>query len=220
MPFRPKSETAKTKPLRLLIAEDDANDLELCLRGLKMSEISFEAETVSTREEFTRKLTDSHFDVVISDFRMKGWTGMDALAAVQQKASDVPLILLTGTLGDELAVQCLKLGVTDYVLKEHLGRLHSAILRALEEKQLRAAEVQAIAALRESEARYRGLVNNATYGIYWVTGESDLLFVNPALVQMLGYESEQDLLAIKNSHAFYADPHVRDRVHEQYIHNG
>ncbi|MGA9884982.1 MAG: response regulator [Candidatus Acidiferrales bacterium] len=216
----PNSESAGAKPFRLLIAEDDPNDLELCLRGLKKSEICFVAETVATRDEFVRKLGESQYDVVISDYRMRGWTGMDALATVRERAPGVPVILLTGTLGDELAVQCLKLGVTDYVLKDNLARLPSVLRRAREETQLRTAETQAIAALRESEARYRGLVNNATYGIYWVDGNGDLLFVNPALVQMLGYESEQGLLAVKSSRTFYADLSVRDRVHGEYANDG
>jgi PAS domain S-box-containing protein len=214
------SEPAGAKPLRVLIADDDPDDLELCLRALKKSELVFEAETASTREEFARKLGEARFDAVISDYRMKGWTGMDALGAVREMAPETPVILLTGTLGDELAVECLRLGVTDYILKENLARLPSALRRAREETELRAAEIQALAALRQSEARYRGLVNNATYGIYWVTGSGDLLFVNPALVHILGYESEQDLLAVSNSHAFYADPAVRDRVHGEYGRNG
>ncbi len=203
------------KTFRLLIAEDDPNDLELCLRGLRKSGIRFEAETVTTRDEFVRKLGESHFDVVISDYRMKGWTGMDALTTVHENAPDIPVILLTGTLGDELAVQCLKLGVTDYILKENMARLPAALQRAREETELRAAETQAIAALRESEARYRGLVDNATYGIYWVAGNGELLFVNPALVHMLGYDSEQDMLTVKNSREFYADSAACDRVHSE-----
>jgi two-component system cell cycle sensor histidine kinase/response regulator CckA len=213
-------EAADLRPLRVLIAEDDANDLELCLRGLRKSGLIFEATAASTRDEFVRKLGEARFDVVISDYRMKGWTGMDALAAARKIAPETPVILLTGTLGDELAVECLKLGVTDYILKENMTRLPSALRRAREESEMRAAEMQAMAALRESEARYRGLVNNATYGIYWVTGDGGLLFVNPALVRMLGYESEQDLLGVRNSHLFYADPEVRDRVHGEYGRNG
>lgn len=220
MPSSSKIEKADSRPLRVLIAEDDANDLELCVRELRRSAACIEIETVSTREEFARKLGELHFDVVLSDYRMKGWTGMDALATVREKAPDVPVILLTGTLGDELAVECLKLGVTDYVLKDNMARLASAVRRAREETDLRAAELQAISALRESEARYRGLVNNATYGIYWVSGSGDLLFVNPALARILGYESERELLALKSSRSFYADASVRDRIHAEYSQNG
>ncbi len=168
-----------------------------------------------------RQLSEAPVDIVISDYRMKGWTGMDALAAVREISPGTPVILTSGTLGDELAVECLKLGITDYLLKNNLARLPSAVLRAREETELRAAEIQAIIALRESEARYRGLVDNATYGIYRVSGDGELLFVNPALVRMLGHESGQDLLqTTKNSRVFYADPRVRDRVHSEYRRNG
>lgn len=221
MPESPSNNNGhEPKLVRLLIAEDSPEDLELCLWGLRKSEIRFEAEAVSTRDEFVRKLAESSFDVVISDYRMNGWTGIDALAAVQARAPETPVILLTGALGDELAVQCLKLGVTDYILKDNMARLPSALRRAQEESALRAAEIQAIVALRESEARYRGLVDNTTYGIYRVAGDGELLFVNPALVHILGYQSEQDLLAVGHSHGFYADPVVRDRVHREYSDKG
>lgn len=213
----PKPGDADSTPLRVLIVEDDRNDLELCLRSLKKWELRFQAETASTRDEFLRKLQESSFDVVISDYRMKGWTGLDALAIVREKAPGTPVIFLTGTLGDELAVECLKLGITDYILKDNMARLPSALHRAREESALRAAEAQAISALRESEARYRSLVNNATYGIYRVADTGELLYVNPALVHMLGYDSDRELLAIGKSHAFYADPSIRDRVHGEYL---
>jgi PAS domain S-box-containing protein len=216
----PQETKHPSRPLRLLIAEDDPNDLELCLRILNKSDVCFEYEAVSTHQEFARKLREQPFDIVLSDYRMKGWTGLDALATTRELSPVLPVILLTGTLGDEVAVQCLKLGVTDYVLKENLIRLSSAIHRAQEETELRVAELQALAALRESESRYRGLVNNATYGMYWVAENGDLIFVNPALVQMLGYESQQELLAIKNSHEFYAESATRDRLHAEYARAG
>ena len=211
---------AAKKLLRVLIADDDHDDVELCHRALRKAEISFEAATVSTREEFARKLREARFDLVISDYRMKGWTGMDALATVREIAAGVPVILMSGTLGDELAVECLKLGITDYVLKDNLARLPSAVLRAHEETQLRVAEAQAVAALRESEARYRSVVNNATYGIYWVSGYGKLTFANPALARMLGYSSVEELLALGDTLSFYVDPKVRDRLYKEYWETG
>jgi PAS domain S-box-containing protein len=216
----PQETIYPSRPLRLLIADDDPNDLELCLRALNKSDVCFEFEAVSTREEFAQKLRERPFDLVLSDYRMKGWTGLDALATTREFSPVLPVILLTGTLGDEVAVQCLKLGITDYVLKENLTRLPSVIHRAEEEKALRAAEMQAIAALRESESRYRGLVNNATYGMYWVAENGDLIFGNPALVSMLGYDSEQDLLAASDSRQIYADPSARDRAFVDYARSG
>jgi two-component system cell cycle sensor histidine kinase/response regulator CckA len=207
---------AAARPLRLLIADDDPADLALCLRELKKSEIPFEAETVTKQDDFIQKLRAQPFDIVLSDYRMKDWSGMDALALTQEIRPGVPLILITGTLGDELAVQCIQQGVADYVLKEQLYRLPMALHRAQEKKELRAAELNALEALRESEARFRGLVDNATYGIYWVTGEGELLFVNPALVHMLGYDSPADLLAIRNTNSLFRDDSARVKLVEQF----
>jgi two-component system cell cycle sensor histidine kinase/response regulator CckA len=341
---------APAKPLRLLIVDDDPDDLSVCLRYLKNSGIDFEAEAASTPEDFTRVLREHPIDIVLADYRMKGWTGMNALTLVNEICPNVPLILLSGTLDDELAVECIKLGATDYVLKNRLGRLPMAVRRAQEEKFRREAGTRAVqalreseehyralvqnapeaivvldvdsgnfsdcndkalrlfglsreklfergpadlspelqpdgrrsttaarewveralveevaefewvhrnsegkeipcevhlvhvasptrrlvrasvlditvrkraeAALRESEARYRVLVNNASYGIYWATLDGDLIYANPALVHMLGYESDRELLAIKNMRALFNDLTSWEKLYEVYCRTG
>lgn len=209
------------KPLRLLIVDDDVNDLDLCIRDLKKSGLVFEANTASTREEFLDKLRKVPVDVVLSDYRMKGWTGMDAFAIVKKACPQVPVILLTGTLGDELAVECIRHGVTDYILKEQLARLPMAVTRAHEERLLRDAEMKALEALRQSEARYRGLVEHLMYGILWAEEPSGkLLDVNPALVKMLGYASSAELLQVQFTEALYRDPANREKALVEYMQNG
>jgi two-component system, cell cycle sensor histidine kinase and response regulator CckA len=159
-------------PLRLLIAEDDPSDLDLTLRELKKSGLSLQIESVSTRSAFVEILNSKPIDIVLSDFRMDGWTGIDALTEIIKLDADIPLILVTGTLGDLKAVESIKLGVTDYVLKHHLARLPMAILRAQEGKSLRQAQKQSLEALRESEAHYRTLVENAPEAIVVLDIES------------------------------------------------
>src|ERR1700690_975372 len=212
-----ENSAAMASPIRLLQIEHEADDIELCLRELKKSGLDFHADTVATREKLIQKLAEKSFDVAISDYRLPGWTGMDALDEIKQRGLDIPLILVTGTLGDGLAVECIKLGVTDYVLKDQLARLPAAVLRAQEEKSLRDGEVRALEALRASESRYRGLVQNATYGMMWVTANGDVLAVNPAFVRMLGYNSADEVLAIGNSLELYRDPAVRDRLRDKYL---
>ena len=80
---------------------------------------------------FSQHLGRFPFDIVLADYRLPGWTGMDAFSAMRQAGRDVPFILVTGTLGEEVAVECIKQGVTDYVLKEHLARLPARCGRAL-----------------------------------------------------------------------------------------
>jgi two-component system, cell cycle sensor histidine kinase and response regulator CckA len=207
-------------PLRLLQVEHEADDVQLCLRELKKSGIEFQVDTVATRDTYVQKLIEKPFDVVIADYRLPGWTGMDALAEIKDRNLNIPLILVTGTLGDRLAVECIKEGITDYVLKDQLARLPAALIRAREEKELRDAETRAIDALRASEARYRGLVQNATYGMLWVTADGDLLAVNPAFVRMLGYGSAEELLAIGNTTALYCDSVALTKLREKYKASG
>ena len=216
-----RSASASGKPLRLFIAEDDPNDLELCRRDLEKSGLDFQADSAFTREEFARKLHEEPADVVVSDYRMKGWTALDALAMIQDSWPGVPLILVSGTLGDELAVECIKKGVTDYVLKGQLARLPTAIRHAQEGRALREAELRALEVLRENEARYRGLVDNATYGILWVEEHGGrLLDANPALAAMLRYDSIDDLLSIQFTKTLYCNPADQDAIVAEYRQQG
>jgi two-component system, cell cycle sensor histidine kinase and response regulator CckA len=216
-----KNVSGPAKPLSVLVVDDDADDLELCLRSLRKSGILFQAETVSTKREFTQKLRAQPVDVVLSDYSMKGWNGMEALAILKEIRPEVPMILLTGTLGDEIAVECIKSGVSDYVLKNQLARLPVALRRAQEEKILREAEISAVKALRQSEARYREMVSNATFGIFWVQEpQGELIDVNPALVKMLGYDSHEDFLRLRFTRPLYRNPEDQDKIVSEYMKSG
>src|SRR5271155_3123757 len=159
--MRPLDSAVLTNPLRILIVEDSPADLELTVRELKNSGLDLVIESVITREAFAEKLRSQSVDMVLSDYRMPGWTGMDAFTEIVKSGQDIPLILVTGTLGDLKAVECIQIGMADYVLKQQLARLPMAILRAQEGKLLRDAEKETAAALREGEARFRTLVENA-----------------------------------------------------------
>jgi CheY-like chemotaxis protein len=159
--MRSKQETAAARPLRILIAEDNPADLELTVCELRKSGLDVEIDTVVTRTAFVEKIHSQTVDMVLSDYRMPGWTGMDAFSEIEKSGQDVPLILVTGTPGDLKAVECIQIGIADYVLKQQLARLPMAILRAQEGKLLRDAEKETTAALRDGEARFRLLVENA-----------------------------------------------------------
>jgi PAS domain S-box-containing protein len=124
--------------LRVLIAEDNPPDAELVVATLKRAGYRLLFDVEDALERFETRLTQREYDVVISDHNLQSWTGRDALAALQASGQDVPFLMVTASLGDEAAVDYLKAGASDYLLKSHLERLPAAVKRALQEKAHRA----------------------------------------------------------------------------------
>ena len=135
--------------LRLLLVEDNDADAELCLLELERAGIPVRARIVQNARELTQCLQPPFaFDVVVSDFALPDWNGLDVLRALQEQHLDVPFILLTGTIGEERAVESIKAGVADCVLKTSMGRLPLAIRRALRERSLQRERERALQELR------------------------------------------------------------------------
>src|SRR5216684_763637 len=135
--MQPVAQEAQPGPLRFLLVEDNPVDVELVERGLRRAGFDFTSAVVQTPEDFTRELRANRPHVVLADYNLPHWRGMEALEILAREGLDVPLILVTGALGDMTAVDCIKEGATDYVLKGALTRLPIAIRRALLEKGLR-----------------------------------------------------------------------------------
>lgn len=129
-------------PVNLLLLEDSATDAELLGARLRSSELDVQITRVATRETFTEAL-DRPWDVIIADFRLPGFDALEALDLVSERALDVPVIVVTGAVGEEVAVECMKRGAVDYLLKDRLTRLPAALEQALEQQRLRRAEQRA-----------------------------------------------------------------------------
>src|SRR5271156_3091687 len=129
--------------LRALLVEDNPLDATLVLRALYKEGFDVTADIVQDEAAFTRSLRANPPEVVLADYNLPNWKGMEALAVLRQEGLDVPMILVTGALGDVNAVECIKQGVTDYVLKDGLTRLPEVVRRALREKQERCLRHQA-----------------------------------------------------------------------------
>jgi signal transduction histidine kinase len=131
--------TMYTGPLHVLMVEDNAIDADLCLQELKSVGFSASADVVETPLAFEERLNEYSYDVILADYRIPGWSGMEALVLLKKMGKDIPFIVVTGSLGDEAAVQCIKAGASDYILKDRLARLPQAISQLMEEKKLRQA---------------------------------------------------------------------------------
>lgn len=143
--------------LRILHLEDDWRDAELIRRLLISEGLAQEVSTVETEEDFTAGLRAGAVDLILSDYTLPGFDGMNALRLSKELLPAVPFIFVSGTIDEELAVESLKQGATDYVFKNRLSRLGPAVRRALRELAERNESQQAEAAMRESEHKYRQL---------------------------------------------------------------
>lgn len=178
-----------TEPIRILIVEDLSTDAELAKREINKTLKSCLFQRVQTRQEFLAAMETFQPDLIVSDYKMPHFDGLTALKLALEYMPLTPVIILTGAINEDTAVECMKAGAADYVIKEHIKRLGQAVIHALENKQLRREHLQAEEALRESEKRFRGLYENATIGIIRTTPEGRILMANPAAIYMLGYAS-------------------------------
>ena len=196
-------------PLRLLLIEDSEDDALLLTRELERGGYSLQSLRVDSAAELTAALERQSWDLVIGDYSMPHFSGLAGLNTIRTRGLDTPFIFVSGTIGEETAVAAMRAGANDYVMKGQWKRLLPAIARELREVEERRARRQAEAALRESEASYATLVEHAPLGIYRSNIRGRFLTVNTALVQMLGYASAADLLAIDMSKDLYVDPDER-----------
>jgi two-component system cell cycle sensor histidine kinase/response regulator CckA len=190
--FMLPEDSGSRKLLRVLIAEDNAADAELCLRELEKAGYSTEADLVTTPDEFDDAIRTRSYDVVLCDHNLREGTGRDALRRLKASDQDIPFILVTGALEDVSAVACIQEGASDYVLKDGLPRLPIAVHGALLQKRLRDDHRRALQALQASERRYRLLFERNLAGVYRITLDGRILDLNEAGARMFGYASPEE----------------------------
>jgi two-component sensor histidine kinase/DNA-binding response OmpR family regulator len=168
--------------MNILIVEDLPSDAELCRREIEKVLPSCEFRCVESREEFLEALDSFKPDIIVSDYKLPNFDGMKALKIALERVPDTPFIIATGSMNEDTAVECMKAGAWDYVIKEHIRRLGPAVLGALEQKRIRKEKQIAEEALRKSEhqlkeAQKLGRIGHweydlATEHLFW----SDMVF--------------------------------------------
>ncbi|MGE5659499.1 MAG: EAL domain-containing protein [Actinomycetota bacterium] len=185
-------------PLRLLMVEDSKTDAELILQALCQAGFAPTWQCVKTEAEYITCLeaisscSYNHqclYDVILSDYNLSQFNVLRGLYLLRQTKLDLPFIIVTNAISEEVAITCMKQGATDYLLKDRLARLGPAIRSALQAKQLRGEKQLALEALRESEARFRRLAENAPDIIYRyrVAAPSGFEYISSAVTALLGY---------------------------------
>jgi len=200
-------------PLRLLILEDRADDAELMVHVLRRAGFDPDWERVETRADYLARLRED-LDVILADYYLPRFNALHALRLLQEQGLDIPFIVVTGATGEEVAVECMKQGATDYLLKDRLARLGPAVVSALEEKRLRDEKRRAEEALRESEERFRSVVENSHDGILIVDEDHKFIYVNDELCRMLGYSREE---IIGQDFRKFLDEESREMVEDRYV---
>lgn len=145
------------RDIRILMLEDDPSDAELMRFTLRQGGIQFTVERVDRKEDYLRAIEEHRPELILSDYSLPGFNGQDALDIALHKCPETPFIFVTGTMGEEVAIETLKSGATDYVLKTRLSRLVPAVTRALREATQRMEHRRAAEQLRESHAQLRAL---------------------------------------------------------------
>ena len=177
--------------MRILILEDNKADAELAVRELRRADLEFESRIAETKDQFLNGLEEFAPDLILSDYSLPQFTGLDALRILKAAALDIPFVLCTGSLTEEVAVECMREGASDYVLKTSLKRLPTAVLNALAATDARKAKDNAVSALRDSEEKFRSIVETTNEWIWAGNTDGTITYSNPAVAEIIGYNPDE-----------------------------
>ncbi len=176
-----------SKELKILILEDVPADAELMVDELAETGMAFVSKRVATKASFVNAISELQPDIILSDYSLPSFDGLSALTIAMEQCPDVPFIFVSGALGEEMAIELLKKGATDYVLKNRLSRLGPAVSRALAEVEERTGRRRMENALKESELRYRTIFENTGTATIIIGEDTTIDLANRQFERLSGY---------------------------------
>ena len=197
---------------RILFIHRSQGNVERCLHELKRMRFTVSAEVVVTPEQFAERLMSTRFDIVVAEYPSPNCQEVQLFDVLRQTKKDVPLLFLTRRFKREIAAELIRKGAADCIELEDPGRFSVAVYRVLNTKQLRDQRDRAQKDLRLSEARYRALTGNLSYGICRCSLDGQFLEVNQAMMKILGYDSKAELLAQFHAREIILDPMRRTQL--------
>jgi len=203
---------ARQNLVRILFVHRSVADVERCLYELKRVRFTVSSDVVVTPAQFAGRLHSQLYDLIVAEYPSTNWQETQILDLLGQMKKDIPLIFLVHGMNRETAAEFILKGVADCIDVDGIGHLPVAVHRALAEKALRDQRDRAEKELRHSQARYRALAGNLSYGICRCSVEGKFLEVNEAMLRMLGYESREELLALGLMDDIIQDPGRRAQL--------
>jgi len=206
--------------LRALIVDDSENDVLLIIRELKKGGYNPFYQRVETAAAMKKALKAGSWEVVLCDYKMPKFNAPSAITLLKETNIHIPIIIVSGSIGEDAAVECMRLGAQDYVMKGNLSRLCPVVARELEESKVRNKQKQtesqreaALEALRQSEEKYRNILKNIEDGYYEVDLAGNLTFFNDSLCRLYGY-SKEELMGM--NYRQYTDKETAKNVFQAY----
>ncbi len=180
--------------IKILFVEDNEFDLHLAERELHTAGLIYTSIWVDKKADFEREVLAYAPDIIISDYFLPDFNGLDVLEKVIENYPDVPVIITTGSINEETAVKCMKAGASDYVLKDQLKRLPYSVMEVLNKSAIRKEKAEAENALKQSEARFSSLLNNiSNIAVQGYTSDGKVKYWNKASELLYGYKTEEAL---------------------------
>src|SRR5664280_1702443 len=202
----------KDQSLRVLIIEDSKVDTLFIIRELTKGGYNCFYERVETASLMRQAIQEKQWDIILCDYIMPDFNAPSAIALLKETNIDIPIIVVSGKIGEETAVECMRLGAQDYIMKNNMSRLFPAIARELEEAKVRNRGKHTEEKLRESEKQYRSFFNTSRDCIFITSVDGRWIDMNDAAVELFGYSSRDELMQVS-----IHDLYIKDEERTKYI---